>query len=308
MNKMKLKMIATAIITCAFAFNANLVQSAEQPKVEEELVETDEKLGKDQEEKYDHKLFLRLSRVLPKAWQSSISVNLNYQNAKRGITNRTAGLTLTLSTSFIQNTDISVSVPFAYNQKTQDDYFEGKSETTGKAGIGDIDVSFKFLIVEEKKGWPELVGSLSIGVPTGESQYVDPFSAGTGHYSLGGGLLFSKTVYPATLFGRLEYTNSFAETVDESKIQPGPSFDYGFGFGFALNHQLTLRSEFSGSYQSELKVDGEDISFSYSEPMRIRNALSYSIDPVTSIDPSITFGLNDDATDIVLGASFSKGF
>ena len=215
---------------------------------------------------------------------------------------------MTARISPMDNVEVYVRTPFEYRQQTQDYYLEETSDTEDNAGIGDIHTGVKFLVSEESNGWPELVGSLDVGIPTSESQYNEPLGVGTGHYSLGGSLMFVKTVHPATLFGSIGYNHSFARNKDGQDIQPGSSINYGFGFGFALSYNLTLSSQFSGSYLSKSKVDGEDVPFSSAEPMIIKNTLSYSIDPITSIDPSISFGLNDDAPDTEIGLSFSRRF
>ena len=288
-----------AVVLSVFVFSANQIQA-------------EEKLGQDQEED-GYKTFLRLSRVLLRKGQGSVDAEVSYQNSRSKTvfgtdTSRALNLEITVRISPIDNVEVYVSAPFAYNQTIQDDYIGDTSDAESKMGMGDIHTGIKFLISEEENGWPEFVGLLDLGIPLGKSQYGEPLSTGIGHYSLGGNLMFSKNVHSATLFGGIGYTHYFARNKDGLEVQPGPDFNYGFGFGFALNYKLTLSSQFSGSYQGKAKVNGADVPFSNAEPMTINSTLSYSIDPITTIDPSIAFGLNEDAPDTVLGLSFSKRF
>jgi len=300
MNNLEYKPMNTVVALSVFMLSTSQIQA-------------EEKLGKDQEEENGYKTFLRLSRVLLRKGQGSMDMEVGYQNSKNKTvfgteTSRALSLTMAVRLSPIDNVEVYVNVPFVYSQRTQDDYFEDTSSTDSKMGIGDIHTGVKFLISEEEDGWPEFVGLVDVGIPLGESQYGESLATGIGHHSFSGNLMFSKNVHPATLFGGIGHTHYFARDKDGLEVQPGSNINYGFGFGFALNHRLTLSSQFSGNYQRKAKVNGANVPFSNSEPMTINSGLSYSIDPIITIDPSIVIGLNDDAPDTALGLSFFRRF
>lgn len=238
-----------------------------------------------------------------KVGQGSIRVNAGYQTKKEKTVfgtdvSRDFSLRMTVRLSPAHNVVVYVSAPLTHSRK--DGEFQDTSLTESKSGLGSINTGIKFLVAQEENGWPEVVGSLDVGIPA---------STGIDHYSVGGDLTFVKTVHPATLFANLGYTHFFAKNVDGREIQPGGSISYGAGFDFALNrNNLALVSQISGSYQIKTQVDGVDVPLSNVEPMMLINTLSYSIDPLTSLDPSISIGLNDDAPDTGLNISFSRRF
>ena len=91
-------------------------------------------------------------------------------------------------------------------------------------------------------------------------------------------------------------------------VQPGETIGYNFGFGFAVNENVSLSSQVSGSYQWETQSDGTTVSGSSSEPVSLRAALTYRISKKSYIEPSVTIGFNNDTPNFVIGLSATRRF
>ena len=291
MNNVRLELITMVITLFVFVFSANQIQA-------------EGKLGQEQEEEErGSKSSLRFSRVLLKRGEGSMRIIASHQTKKETTLlgndiSRDFSLRMAVRLSPAHNVVIHVSAPLTHSKKKWES--GDISESESESGLGSISTGIKFLVAQEENGWPEIVGSLDIGIPT---------SMGIDHYSVGGDLMFVKTVHPASLFANIGYTHYFAKNIDGREIQPGGSINYGAGFDFALNYNnLSLSSQISGSYKLKTTVDETDVPLSNLEPMMLTNTLSYSIDPLTSLDPSISIGLNDDAPDTGLSISFSRRF
>jgi hypothetical protein len=75
-----------------------------------------------------------------------------------------------------------------------------------------------------------------------------------------------------------------------------------------VNQNVSLSAQLSGAYQSETRLNGTTISGSSQEPVSLRMALTSRLAKNYYLEPSVTFGLNNDAPDFLLGISFVYQF
>ncbi len=181
-------------------------------------------------------------------------------------------------------------MPIAYAQ--QELSFADSSTKKDKFGIGDATGGLNFEIFREKARWPEIITTFRIMAPTGDQPQEGGLSLGSGHWAGTVGLQFIKTTDPIVLFWGFQYTHQFAARhfyIDGShNVQPGETIGYNFGFGFAVNENVSLSSQVSGSYQWETQSDGTTVSGSSTEPVSLRAALTYRISKKSYIEPSVT--------------------
>ena len=272
----------------------------------------EQEIGTEQES-HDSRLFLRMSTILLKPGQKSIGVSVKYASNEQNrpaLTQTTTqvNLTTTLRLALSKRIEISATVPFAWKQRERDNYANITRETDDATGLGDISLGAKFLLFNEQVSSPEIVASLGVGIPTSDNHYSNDVAIGIGHYSASLEVTAIKSIEPATFFGGLSYTHYLNREFGGRNVKRDGAFGYNFGAGFALNHRLTLGSQVMGSVAGELEVDSKVVPFSDQAPVLLKNSLTYLWDRETTIEPSITFGLNNDAPDTVFGFSLHRRF
>ncbi|NJL59320.1 MAG: transporter [Desulfobacteraceae bacterium] len=198
-----------------------------------------------------------------------------------------------------------VDVPVTWAER--EDIYPQSESKNDNFGLGDMNAGLKYLLYQQDKELPDIICSLSFSAPTGEEQKIDKpdiVSLGSGHWQVSAGLTMVKAYDPAVLFGGISYTHLFDR--NSAVITPGNTFSYNFGMGFAINNQITISGMFMGAYQTETEINGVRISGTSREPMSIRTGLTYRISKKHYLEPSVTFGLNDDASDAVITLSYTR--
>jgi hypothetical protein len=262
-----------------------------------------EKLKKSPEEKSEEKQnFQRESGVLLKPGEKEFGFSLSYArnqslslymlNTSRS---KSFGIDTSLRMGLTRNMEGFVSAPFVWTkQKIQ--LLDNTEINNNSAGFGDITAGLKYLLVGERGRLPDIIGSVSLTFPTGSAFDPNDPNMKSGIWQMTSGLTFVKSSDPAVLFASLAYRRGFGSGAQDA-------FHYGLGLGFAINPQITLSGQFSGAYEME----SDEKPFS-TEPMYFRAGLSYASRRNEYIEPSITFGLNDDATNTVLNLSYTRRF
>jgi hypothetical protein len=129
---------------------------------------------------------------------------------------------------------------------------------------------------------------------------------GNGFWNLSASLNMVRTYDPIVVFGGLGYRHDFPEDFFGREIQPGESFTFNYGIAFAISDDTSLTAQFNAIAQSETRVDGITIPNSNTEAMSLRLALIRRTSKRARIQPFVTFGLTDDATDVLIGMIFTQ--
>ena len=261
------------------------------------------------------KLFLRQASVLLTGGQVEIEVGLNYLNNQlaANVYNakfRQFQIPLAFRVGLFDRIEGSVSIPWLYSE--QKISFAEDSLSKSATGLGDVSAGITIEIIREGVRIPNIVASVSVQAPTGSVPNEEGLSTGSGHWAGSLGLQFIKTSDPVVLFWGVRYTHEFeAEHFFNDgvyDVQPGETFDYNFGFGFAVNERVSLSAQVTGGYQWQTRADGREISGSDSEPVSLRGALTYRASRKAYVEPSLTIGLNDETADLVIGIAFARRF
>jgi hypothetical protein len=273
-------------------------------------------IGQKPEDEEDiRKIFLRQNSVLLRPRQAEFEGGFSYlgNQSVSSVANfkfRQFQIPLTLRIGLLDQIEVFVALPFAYAQ--QELSFADSSTSKDKTGIGDASAGLNFEIFRESARWPEIITVVRVKAPTGDLPQAVGLSLGAGHWAGAVGLQFIKTADPVVLFWGLQYTHEFAArhffNDATHNIQPGETIGYNFGLGFAVNENVSLSAQVSGSYQWETQADGKIISGSSSEPVSLRSALTYRLSKRTFIEPSITIGLNNDTPNFIIGLSATRRF
>ncbi|WP_449244924.1 transporter [Desulfobacca acetoxidans] len=101
----------------------------------------------------------------------------------------------------------------------------GGERSADFGGLGDINLTFKYCLVEETETRPTVSALFFTDFPVGHYKHLNPRYLGTdaiggGAYAFTGGLNLSKYVRPFVLYGNLWYSVSTAFTDDETRVYP----------------------------------------------------------------------------------------
>ena len=272
-------------------------------------------------------IFLRKEKVLLEKGQPEIEIGFLYienpiaytpaSNQKDGYTFQT-GKVRRLITSLTARYGITdslltyITVPFraTYNEISA----ERKSKTYNNTGLGDIRWGLNYQIMYEGLHKPDLMLTLAVKSISGEDPYeTSPKKAplGTGHYNISAGAKVVKTVDPVVLFCGLDYTYVFKRDITDYEvkqdIKPGDSINCELGTGFALNDKISMTFRTTGSYISRTNINSKDYG-SISTPVLFSFNLVGMVGRSKFINPSVGFGITNDASDLVLGISYIQQF
>lgn len=296
------------VLSLCFVFSASAASHGKDPN------NIEQKIG--EKEKPSYQAFLRKTTVILNSGQQSVDCSFGYRrnevdNVIVSTTSREFSLTTSYHLGLPRNIEAYLSVPLLWREGTVQNQFEQTEDKNSSAGVGDLSLGSKFILFQEKGSMPDIVGTLEIGAPTGKHPYSenpDDLGFGLGHWSGTFGLTAIKSCDPAVIYGGVNYTHIFKKSYRGQEVQPGGIIGYNFGTAFLINDQLTLGTQIVGSYQTEAKIDSEKVLFSSAEPIVLRNSLTYALSKNVSIEPSIMFGLNDDAPDVSFNFSYSRRF
>jgi hypothetical protein len=292
----------------------NSSDSISSPALNSQPVST-KRIGQEPNEEDIRLLFLRGSSVLLKPGEAEIELDAQYSRTQREFLGdqfryREFSLPMSVRYGLFDRAEGFLSLPYKYSQKEVVG-LTGDTVRKSDTGIGDLSGGLKYMLASETPELPEVVVSLTVDAPTGKDPYENgsnPVPLGSGHWAVSPGIEFMKIYDPVVVFWGLDYTHQFERQVAGQRIAPGDAVGYNFGMGFAVNENISLSTQFSGLFQTETQLNGSRIPGSTQEPMSLRMALTNRINKNFYIEPSIMFGLNNDATDSVLGVSFVRQF
>lgn len=288
-----------AFATEKVAQNANPQDTSEPPKP----------LGEDSKQDLGPE-FLRQATVLLAPGEFQMEFALNYlrdQFLNQRIREATFLSALRFGLPFRMEGFVNVPVGWRNNE-----FFElsGTFEDN-RSGLGDVEGGLNIVLVQESINWPDIILQLGFTAPTGEKpNLLDPreVSLGLGRWTGRVGLNLIRSFDPAVVFGGIGVEYLANETIDGIRIQGAHQLTYNFGTGFAVNNQLTLSGRFLGVYQTKTELDGRKIEGSDIEPMSLRLSSTYRFSKKQFLEPSVRFGLNDDAVDTIINLSYFFNF
>ena len=258
------------------------------------------------------KVFLRQATVLLSPGEVEVEAAFTYSHTQSvsSILNarfRQFQVPLSARVGLFDRAEGFISIPVAHLR--QDLGFADSVSSRHESGIGDIVAGLSYELMQETAGGPDVVASLAFIAPTGSQPDEAGLSLGAGHRAIHAGVQFIKTVDPVALFAGASYRHELnaryflGDAVHD--IDPGGASGYNFGFGFAVNDNVSLSMQFLGSYQPDVKADDQQLFASSREPASLRYALTLRHSPSTYVEPSVAVGLNDDAPNFSIGMSFS---
>jgi len=256
------------------------------------------------------KVFLRRSGILLDMGQQQLDVGLSYKaNVVSGVRQRSFTIPLSYRYGLSDKTELSLALPIGWAQSeavTTSGFVRNE-----ESGIGDVTIGAYYHFIDENAEYPDIIGNIRVNAPTADKpDLTNPFpvSLGSGFWSLSAGLSFVRSYDPVVLFGGFEFRHTFNRSFASTNIQPGDIFSFNFGSSFAVNQDISLSGQFVGAYQTEGSIDGKTIDGSSRDPWFLKSALTYRMKRGYYLEPSVNFGLNEDATDTAVNLTYSHKF
>lgn len=278
--------------------------------------QTSKPIGQKPEDEADiRKIFLRQSTVLLSPGQVEIEAGPEYtrNQASSPILNaklRQFRIPLSVRIGLADRAEMYITAPAIYAR--QEFAFAETAVTNRELGFGDVSAGVNLEIARETARRPDVIGFIAVSAPAGSKPKETALALGSGHWEIAFGAQFIKTVDPVALFAGFYYAHAFdARYFVNDAIQSvdlGETAGYNFGYGFAVNEDISLSAQITGSYQSSARAAGKDIFGSSREPVSLRSALTYRCSKKTYLEPSVTIGLDDETADFVLGISLTHRF
>jgi hypothetical protein len=128
---------------------------------------------------------------------------------------------------------------------------------------------------------------------------------GLGAWSFSSDILMIKSIDPLVTFWGLGYRTFLEDNYVGNDIRIGDSIQYTFGMGFGVNEKVTLSSVLIGAYVLDTKVNSTRISGSAGDIISLRFAATI-LKECKIVEPFITFGLTERATDTSLGIVWTR--
>jgi len=138
------------------------------------------------------------------------------------------GMSYKLTYGLLNNLEVFVAVP--YNQNWANNVNEpgpNGERSADFGGVGDVNLTFKYRLVEETETKPTVTALFATNFPTGHFRHFNPGRLGTdeiggGVFAFTSGLNLSKYVRPFIFYGNLWYTMQTAYTSREDRSPLAP--------------------------------------------------------------------------------------
>jgi hypothetical protein len=182
------------------------------------------------------------------------SVGLRY-----GLTDR---LEIGARLPFVYRSDSSIVAPIA-GSTGNDEAATIDSSVKGR-GIGDLELSARYQLLDARGGRPFLIANLQAVLPTGSDPFAIPrdelgrprrAATGAGFYGIAPSLTAILPSDPLVLFGTLGYTFNLGKDVDTrippviiDYVDPGDAVSASVGVGIAFNQRATLNFGYAHSW------------------------------------------------------------
>lgn len=165
--------------------------------------------------------------------------------------------------------------------------YSSNNESSSETVLGNLNLGVSYNLLKATETLPTITTQISAEVPLGYAE--------NENVAITIGISANKSFDPAFIYGGISYT----EEIGGNRLD---GLSYQAGVGFSLNHRLALGLEYSNEY----KFSNTQFSSNESSLMTVRTIFMW--DKNTTIEPRVSFGLNDSAPDSIVGVSLSRRF
>lgn len=238
-----------------------------------------------------------------------------------GVTDR---LELGVRVPYVYRADTSIIAPISGS--TPNDMAATIDNSVKGNGIGDIELTARYQLLDGGNGRPFLIGNLQAVAPTGSDPFAIPrdelgrarrAATGAGFWGVGPSLTAILPSDPVVLFGTLGYTFNLGKGVETAippviitHVDPGDALSASAGIGISFNQRTTLNlgyahswafgtttrtrlMEPSEAWSGEREATSRDLQIG-----RLLFGVTYRVTDRASLNWSVEVGATEDATDL----------
>ncbi|MBJ6122790.1 transporter [Sphingomonas mollis] len=238
-----------------------------------------------------------------------------------GLTDR---LELGVRLPVVHRSDSSILAPISGS--TTNDAAATIDNSVKGNGIGDLEVTARYQLLDGRGGTPYLIANLQGVIPTGSDPFAIPrdtlgrarrAATGAGFWGIAPSLTAILPSDPVVLFGTLGYTFNLGKHVNTeippvliSYVDPGDAISASAGIGISFNQRTTLNLGYAHSWALGTKTRTQllqsnatwsEMRMTTSRDLQIGRLLfgvTYRVTDRSSINWSVELGATDDATDL----------
>jgi hypothetical protein len=143
-----------------------------------------------------------------------------------------------LTYGLVPRLEIFAAIKYVYNL-ANDVSGPGGERSADFGGLGDSNLTVKYLLLDEKQAMPAIASIFSVTFPTGHHRRLNPARLGTdllgtGSYTFTAGFNFFKLLQPALLYANLYYNMSTDATVGGVRTHPRDFVTLNFAAEYPL--------------------------------------------------------------------------
>jgi hypothetical protein len=237
--------------------------------------------------------YARREDSTPRLFVSDSNSQILAGETKQNSDNLTANFTVRLGLPW--DAQLEIGLPYRWREVASTDsigFVPAESTTRSGAAFGDVSIGLAKTLLRESLRRPNLVGRITWDTNSGKLSE-NSLSLGGGFNELRGSLTAIKTQDPIVFLGGVSYEYS----LENEQIKPGSIISANVGSLIALSPETSIRFLFSGAYQDESKLSGNEIIGSDRTIASFIVGSSTLLAPRTLLNLSVAIGLTDDADD-----------
>lgn len=270
-------------------------------------------IGEKPDIKTAEQVFLRDQAVLLKSRQMTLELGLSYaRNDQQTLVSQLTDFGLReVETEIEQDTFLSsysvrygllddlqlfAGIPLVYRNTTQK---LGSREVANSESTywGEVTAGLRYAALHEGLGYPSVILSVNGIVPTRDSPW-----------GIGGSIALTKSLDPAVLFANIGFQHYFNDSVRAlPRLQPEDQVNATAGIAYALNDTLTLSTSIAGVFSAQTRFSN-GLVLPAQERYSLRFALTAFLTDGLFIEPSVSFGLNGNSSDVTFGLNLPYTF
>lgn len=202
---------------------------------------------------------------------------------------------------------VEVSYPYT-NIRERAEADDSAIETRRASGFGDISVAFSKQVINERTGWPGVLGSIRWNNAGSSENYENPVAVRNSFRSVDGDLTFVKTKDPLVFFGQIGYGAYFSRQIANSRIEPGNTASVRIGSIFAVRPDSSLSLAVGFDRGRQTRMDGMKVPGTNTAGGIFEVGFSYVLSPSVLLDVQTGIGLTADSPDYRLNVSLPVRF
>lgn len=274
-------------------FFLNTVEVFGEAVLKDEARTTTE-IGVQEKVKKAYELYLQDQSVTlsKKSWR--LGFDFSYSSNERNLLfvqqeSRTVQGGMSINYGLTDKIELFGRIPFMYENYTLRDVFSAEKQNLSGSNLGNISLGANTTLFRIQNG-PTITLQTSALLPTYTGKFQHSKTA------LSAGFTIHQDFDPAFLYGGL----SGSKTIGGNQFD---GFAYHAGFGFSLNHRLALGTEINGGYNF-----GRQIFQANREYAQLTGRVTFVLNQKDLIQPSVSFGLNENTPDFSLALQWTRRF